>query len=222
MSCSKGITKRALCDPFVAQRVTMSHSAGCLWTPRVLRQTPINAFQQITELRRCDRHNCIGTAAGNARWPDEAAALQPLGKQAHALAIMPQHFHQSTAPSAKHKEMAVMRIALECLLHQQCQAIKALAHVRVAARQPDLHAARNRDHLRRPIFASAPTMTFTIEASHTPMIRIRTPRPNSISMFPESSAGPVSRLAQGQAPPARTSARHAQRHRAAAAIETTG
>ena len=59
----------------------------------VLRQTPINAFQLITELRRCHRHNCIGTAAGNAKWPDEAAALQPLGKQAHALAIMPQYFH---------------------------------------------------------------------------------------------------------------------------------
>src|SRR5262249_20152120 len=38
---------------------------------------------------------------------------------------MPQHFHQSTAPSAKHKEMAVMRIALECLLRQQRQAIQS-------------------------------------------------------------------------------------------------
>jgi hypothetical protein len=38
--------------------------------------------------------------------------------------------------------MAVVRIALERLLHQQRQAVEALAHVGVAGRQPNLYAAR--------------------------------------------------------------------------------
>jgi len=55
-----------------------------LWTPRVLRHAPVNAFQEIAELRRRDRDG-----ARRHRGPDEAATLQPLGEQAQALAVVP-------------------------------------------------------------------------------------------------------------------------------------
>src|SRR5439155_19707788 len=49
-------------------------------------------------------------------------------------------------------------------------------------RQPHLTAARHWNHLRRLIFASEATITATVEASIAPVIRIRTPPPNSISI----------------------------------------
>ena len=128
----------------IARRFTMPRSAGRLRSPRVLRHPPVDPFQQIAELRRRDRHRAI-----RRRRPDEAAALQPLREQAHALAVVPQHLDQAAAPAAEHEQMPAVRIAPERLLHQQRQAVKALAHVGVAGRQPHPHAARNRDHRRR-------------------------------------------------------------------------
>jgi len=55
------------------------------------------------------------------------AAFQPLRVKAHALAVVPQHLDQSTAPAAEHEQMAIVRIALERLLYQQSQAVEALA-----------------------------------------------------------------------------------------------
>src|SRR5208283_5097413 len=86
---------------------------------------------------------------------------------------------------------------LEHLLHQQCQAIKALAHIGMAGRQPNPCAAWGRDHRRRLPFASAFIRADTVEASTDPEIRIRPPRANSISMTPVLSgdgegAAPVS------------------------------
>ena len=107
-------------------------------------------FEQIAELRRRDRHRAV-----SRRRPDEAAALQPLGEQAHALAVVPEHLDQTAATAAEHEQMAAVRIALELLLDQQRQAVEALAHVGVAGRQPHPHAARDRDHRRR-LPASAP------------------------------------------------------------------
>src|SRR5260370_13662345 len=51
--------------------------------------------------------------------------------------------------------MAVVRMALERLLHQHRQTVKALAHVRMSARQPNLHPGRNRNHRAPPSSASA-------------------------------------------------------------------
>src|SRR5713226_5279681 len=152
--------------------------AGRLRSPRVLRQTPIDPFEEVAELRRRDHHRPI-----HSRWPDEAATFQPLRKQAHALPVMPQHLDQATATAAEHEQMAVVRIALERLLYQQRQAVEALAHVRAAGRQPHLRAARNRDH-RRLAFASAATITLTVDASTGPVIRIRAPVANSTSIAP--------------------------------------
>src|SRR5436190_9517973 len=80
--------------------------------------------------------------------------------------------------------MPAVRIALERLLYHQCQAIKALAHVGVAGRQPDPRAARDRDHRRRLPFASAFISADTVAASTAPVIRIRPPPANSISITP--------------------------------------
>src|SRR3974390_3413113 len=162
----------------------MSQSAGGLWTPRLLRQSPVNAFQQISQLRRRDRHRALLTLARSSGRPDKTTALQPLRKQTHALAVVPQHLDQRAAPAAKDEQMTVVWIALERLLHQQCQAVEALAHVGMAGGQPYLHPARNRDHRRRPLLASTATVAPSVAGSTAPLIRIRVPFVNSTSISP--------------------------------------
>src|SRR5438552_12657842 len=97
------------------------------------------------------------------------------------------HSNQTGAPAAGHEQMLAVRIALERLLHHQRQAIKTLAHVGVAGRQPDPRAARDRDHRRRLPFASAFINADTVEPSTGPVIRIRPPPANSISITPARS-----------------------------------
>src|SRR5579859_31988 len=89
--------------------------------------------------------------------------------------------------------MTAVRIALERLLNQQRQPIKALAHVGMARRQPDPGTGRSRDHRRRLPFVSAFISADTVDAATAPEIRIRPPAANSISMTPAASAedGPV-------------------------------
>ena len=82
------------CEPSSASRVTMPHSAGCLRSPRVLRHSPIDAFQQVAELRRGDRHHAV-----RRRRPDEASTLQPLREQAQTPAIVPQNLKSSPSYS---------------------------------------------------------------------------------------------------------------------------
>src|SRR5437660_138517 len=83
--------------------------------------------------------------------------------------------------------MPAVRIAFERLLHHECQAIKTPAHVGVAGRQPDPRAARDRDHRRRLPFESAFISADTVDASTAPVIRIRPPPANSISITPAVS-----------------------------------
>src|SRR5208282_1069954 len=170
----------------------MPQSASRLRSPGMLRHPPIDAFEQVAELCRCDCHHSIGR-----RRPDESATLQPLRKQAQALPVMPQDLEQSAAAPTEHEQMPAVRIPLERLLHQQRQAIKTLAHVGMASRQPNPRAAWGRDHHRRLPFASAFIRADTVEASTGPEIRIRPPPANSISMTPVLSgdgegAAPVS------------------------------
>src|SRR5262249_40144222 len=105
----------------------------------------------------------------------------------HALAVMPQHLDQAAAPAPEHEQMPAMRVALELLLHQQRQAIKPLAHIGVAGRQPNPRARRERNHRRRLLFASALISADTVAASTAPVIRIRPPVANSISTVPARS-----------------------------------
>src|SRR3954469_13585455 len=109
--------------------------------PGFLRIAPIDARQQITELGRGDRHRAVGRAR-----PQKAAPLQPLREQTSSLAVMPDHLQKIAAASTKAKQLSAQRIAPQYLLHLQRQARKALPHVGVTGRQPDPHAARNRDH----------------------------------------------------------------------------
>src|SRR5215470_9855385 len=187
---------RRLSEPLERCGFKLLRSAGSLWSPRVLRHPPIDAFQQIAELRRRDRHHTI-------RWrrPEEAASFQPLGEQAHPLPIMPEHFDQSAAPAAEHEQMPIVRIAPERLLHQQCQAIKSFAHVGMAGCQPDPRAARDRNHRRRLPCASAFISADTVRASTGPVIRIRPPVANSISIEPAGSgtAGTIGNEGAGSA-----------------------
>ena len=79
--------------------------------PGLLRRPPINAFEQITQLRRGNRHRAVGW-----RGPEETPALQPLGEQASTLAIMPDDFDEIAATTAENEKMPAMRIALQRLL----------------------------------------------------------------------------------------------------------
>ena len=103
-------------------------------TPGFLRIAPINAGQQITELRRGDRHHTVGRAR-----PQKATTLQSLREQARALAVMPDHLQKIAAASTEAKQMPAQRIAPQHFLHLQRQARKALPHIGVAGRQPDPH-----------------------------------------------------------------------------------
>jgi hypothetical protein len=60
----------------------------------------------------------------------------------------------------------------------------------MAGRQPNPRAARHRDHRRRLPFASAFISAATVGASTGPVIRIRPPVANSISITPALSATP--------------------------------
>src|SRR5690242_1310648 len=83
---------------------------------------------------------------------------------------MPKGFNQIPSSAPKDKQMAAVRITPERLLHEQGQTIEALAHVRVARREPHPHTGRNRDH-RRP--ARMPSTATRVVRSTGPAIRTR-------------------------------------------------
>ncbi len=107
----------------------------------MLRRAPIDAFEEVSQLRGADRHRFT-----RRRWPDEAPTLQPFGKEAHALAVVPDELDQIAPLAAEDKHMARMRIALQHFLYAQRQAVKTLAHVGKAGGKPNPRAGRNRDH----------------------------------------------------------------------------
>jgi hypothetical protein len=83
--------------------------------------------------------------------------------------------------------MPTMRVALELLLHQQCQPVEPFAHVRVAGCQPYSQIRLQRDHDRAPV-VNAVIAADTVAASTAPVIRTRATRPNSISIIPTAAA----------------------------------
>ena len=112
--------------------------------PRLLRMSPIDAGQQITELRRRDRHHAVGRAR-----PQEAAPLQALREQAGALAVMPDHLQQIAAAAAEAKQMAAQRIAPQHLLHLQAPATESPSACR-CGRSPATPARRSGTGSSRP------------------------------------------------------------------------
>jgi hypothetical protein len=80
--------------------------------------------------------------------PNEAALLKPLGEQAQTLSVPAQHLDQIAALAAEHEQLSAERILAKLPLGQRGQAVKALPHVGVTARQPTTHVRRRRDHPR--------------------------------------------------------------------------
>src|ERR1700684_1602580 len=101
---------------------------------------------------------------------------------------MPEDLDQLAAPATEHVEVAAVRVSRERFLHQQGQRVHAATHIGVAGRNPHPHARRNGDHRSRPS-ASAATAVFSVAVSTGPVIRIRTPAANSISIDPPPPAG---------------------------------
>ncbi len=100
--------------------------------------------------------------------------------------------------------MTAVRISLQRLLHHQCQTWKALAHIRVAAGKPHLHAAWNRDHRRSRTSRMRPKASVSISLS----TRRRRPRPSSIVttlVFLRGRDGGVVSTGSGPGKPATTS-----------------
>ena len=80
----------------------------------MLRMTPVDAFQKVGELRRRDHDDAIGW-----RWPDEPAALQPLGIKRDTMRVAPEDLDEIAAAAAKYEEISAMGIASQRLLDLQ-------------------------------------------------------------------------------------------------------
>src|SRR5690606_8357244 len=85
----------------------VSRSFGAFWS------TPIDAFEQHRQLRRCQMHDTVLRAR-----PDEAAALQALVEKTQPLAVPPQHLDPVAAPAAEHEQLTGERIVTQRRLHQ--------------------------------------------------------------------------------------------------------
>ena len=90
--------------------------SGGLWSPSLLRITPVNRLQQITHLTRRQRYRTV-----HGLRPDKPTSIQTFGIQRQAEAIMPKRLNQRTAPSAKNVDIAGERITAETFLHLQGQ-----------------------------------------------------------------------------------------------------
>jgi hypothetical protein len=126
----------------------MPQSTSRLRPPGFLRHSPVDALKQIAHLPGANGDHPV-----RRRGPDEAAAFKPLGEQAHALTVMPNHLDQVTSAAPKNEEIAAVRVVPENFLDLQRQAGPALAHIRMARGQPYPRPRRQgRDH--RPSTAS--------------------------------------------------------------------
>jgi len=103
---------RVACSPMefekcisVAAGAMTEIGAGRRGTERVLGIAPIDSVQHVSELRSRDRNH-----ARSRQRPNKPAALQPLGVERHADPVMPENFYQRAAASAKHVEVAGMRL----------------------------------------------------------------------------------------------------------------
>jgi hypothetical protein len=150
-------------------------SSGSLWTPGCLRHPPIDAGQKVRQLRNADRDYAVCQ-----RWPQKAAALQPLRKQTRALAVMPNDLDQVAAAASKNVEITNMRISLQTLLHETREAREAAPHVGMTRRKPNPHVARDRDHRR----SRTSSTRANASASTCASTRMRRRLPRSISISP--------------------------------------
>ena len=148
---------------------SQNHHPTDVGRQRLLRMPPVDPGQQITELRRRDRHHTVGRAR-----PQETAALQPLREQAGALAVMPDHLQQIAAPAAEAEQMAAQRIALQHLLHLQAPATESPSSCRCGRSQATPARRSATGSSGRPP-DSAATAAVNVAGSTAPVIRSRTP-----------------------------------------------
>ena len=125
--------------------------------------------QQHRQLRRRQHHRPVLRLG-----PDEPAALQPLGEQAQALPVPPQHLQEIAAPASKDEQRAAVRVELQHRLHPSGQPVEAFPHVGDAARQIDADIARNADH------ESADNTRRSAVSSTAPVIRSVTPEGSNL------------------------------------------
>lgn len=109
----------------------------------MLRVSPVDAIEHVAKLGARNRHD-----APRWRGLDETAALEPLGVERHAVPIVPQDSYQVAALAPEHVKVARVRVALQRLLHLECKAIHAAAHIGVVDRDPEADRSRNRVHIR--------------------------------------------------------------------------
>ena len=126
-------------------------------------------------MRNADRDNTV-----RQRWPQKAAALQPLREQTRALAVMPNDLDQVAAAASKNVEITNMRISLQTLLNETCEAREAAPHVGMTRRKPNPHVARDRDHRR----SRTSSTRAKASASTCASTRMRHRLPRSISISP--------------------------------------
>ena len=83
--------------------------------------------------------------------PDEAAALQTLGKETQSVAILPEPFNEIATPATEDKNVTTEGIGPKLLLGDGRQTIKPSAHVSLSGREPDPGAGRQADHRGRSV-----------------------------------------------------------------------
>src|SRR5208283_2819856 len=164
--------------------VNPPQSSGRCGTPGFLRHSPVDARQEIGELRGRNRHDAV-----RAGGPQKPPALKPLHEQARPVAVMPNQLDQVASAPPEDPQITGMRIAPERLLHHQRQGAEALAHIRVPRRQPHPRPARKRNHRKRSGAVSAPITFANVDASGAPSIVMRTSTPNAIVIEDRAGGG---------------------------------
>jgi hypothetical protein len=128
------IIKPAICGDFFLSFRTFLSLSRALRPPRMLRVSPVDAFEQVTQLRGRDDNRII--LGGR---PDEAALFQALGVERGAQPVVPKNLNELTALASEDIKIARMRIASQRLLDAQSQRVHAAAHIGVTGRDPDPH-----------------------------------------------------------------------------------
>src|SRR5208283_2934399 len=164
--------------------VNPPQSSGRCGTPGFLRHSPVDARQEIGELRGRNRHDAVRDGG-----PQKPPALKPLHEQARPVAVMPNQLDQVASAPPEDPQITGMRIAPERLLHHQRQGAEALAHIRVPRRQPHPRPARKRNHRKRSGAVSAPITFANVDASGAPSIVMRTSTPNAIVIEDRAGGG---------------------------------
>jgi len=143
---------------------------------------PVDAGQQVRQLRRRDRYRAI-----RRRRPNKSPPLQTFRKQAGPVAVVPNHLQQVTSATAEAEQMAAQRVLAKHFLNLQRQGGESSAHIRVARRQPHSHARRDRDHWRSSPRAIRSTASTSAPGRKT----TRSPFGLTISIWPASTASVV-------------------------------